>query len=116
MGNAVSLHQWRDNNGLHLEVRNGGGVVNRVVAKEFVEVGPWIHFTVTMDSEGVLSYYKNGELTKQNASTIPVTTDRRDRLTIGCDNFSGALDEVMIYSRSLSAEEVKQIYLLSGGS
>ncbi|MHC4657131.1 MAG: GLUG motif-containing protein, partial [Planctomycetota bacterium] len=74
----------------------------------------WYHVAATYDGSR-MRVYTNGELENEQAAsgTIPITTQE---LNIGrqADNnywpFEGLIDEVRIYDRALSAEEIEAIY------
>jgi len=75
----------------------------------------WVHVAVTHDAHQKTSFYIDGALAGTDISTI--TTDFANStkaLTIGYTNsysdyFLGQIDEVCIYNRALSAEEIQQL-------
>ncbi len=74
----------------------------------------FVHVTGVSTGDS-LFIYVNGELTDSTIQTGSVSGNL-NQVTIG-DNFSGAVDEVRIWSRALSAKEVKRDYnrYLTGG-
>jgi Protein of unknown function (DUF4038)/Concanavalin A-like lectin/glucanases superfamily/Putative collagen-binding domain of a collagenase len=71
--------------------------------------GSWTHLAVTYD-QSTLRLYKNGVAAGTLASTDSITTSTNP-LSIGGNNvwgewFNGAIDEVRIYDRALSAAEI----------
>ena len=79
-----------------------------------LSVGDWYFLCGTIDTAtGDMKAYKNGELitTTTNASKGTVNTTN---LFVGCHTSgyrtNGALDEVRIYNRALSGEEIKILY------
>jgi len=81
----------------------------------------WVHVVVTVDSANDDSPYIRGYLNAVNTRIIERTSKSFDsidttyNLYIGKSRqysreFNGTIDEVRIWNRSLSAEEVKQIY------
>lgn len=79
--------------------------------------GEWINIGFTWDGNS-LEYYKNGSI--NISDSLPRNESRSDTqtdLTLGVPNnfktnyhFSGILDDVRIYNRALSEDEVKEIY------
>jgi len=80
------------------------------VAKEPVKVGTWYHIAGTYDGKKA-SIYVNGVL--QNSAEAEITHDEGISLFIGKASwfdggyFQGTIDEVKIYNRVLSADEIK---------
>ena len=75
-------------------------------------VGQWSYVAYTFNGTHILTY-DNGSLVTSKAVTV--TTNGQD-LTIGADTvfgryFNGSIDEFMIFNRTLSANELRQIYL-----
>jgi len=72
--------------------------------------GAWIHLTSTYDG-ATLKTYVNGVLAKSVASTVPysIVGDTYFGGTCGYPWY-GSIDEVRIYNRVLSDDEVKKIY------
>jgi len=76
--------------------------------------GKWVHVAMTYKSNGEFKGYLNGELaasTTLGALPIKVTTNP---LQIGREPpgyfFNGLIDEVRIYNRALSENEIKMLY------
>lgn len=70
----------------------------------------WQHFAVTVGG-GTVRYYLNGQLIGSNTTTNTIVYDgsqffRLGRWGGGGRNFRGALDEVLVYNRALTAAEV----------
>ena len=72
----------------------------------------WSHFLITNDSKGI-SVYFNGKFIGKDSS-IKFPQNNTAPLTIGQaegEGFvNGSIDDIRIYNRALSAEEVKQLY------
>ena len=82
-----------------------------------LEVGTWYHVAAVV--RGTSAYfYINGKLDNSGTRSIaaPTTTDP---VTFGYsgwnDHYPGVLDEVLIYNRALSADEIAILALLSPG-
>lgn len=67
----------------------------------------WNHVVLTYDGS-TQNLYVNGELRASQPLSGVITTNQED-LWIG-DLFTGSIDEVVVYNRSLSAEEVRNHY------
>ena len=88
--------------------------------------GIWQHVTAVLDSDNDVSFYVNGEFKTKVLHTLPGNVDTTDVFLIGAGTslsstdliglFDGAMDDVRIYNRALSATEVKRLYELGGGS
>jgi hypothetical protein len=101
---------------------NGGTIASSRVSTVTVNDNKWHHvvavFTtntsvqasndVTLYVDGVLNEGSLTNSTTYVAPTLPVTIGERSSGNL----FSGAIDDVRIYNRALSAAEVKQLYLL----
>ncbi len=84
-------------------------------------LGDFVHFAVTLDdSTGQLKLYQNGLVVAQGTTALRpygdfgapskgVTIGAIYGGCVGCD-FNGALDELSVYNRSLTAAEVQTIY------
>ena len=84
--------------------------------------GVWTHTAVTRDTSGVVSIYVDGQLTAQDANFPAPTIGCFQSLVAStieddpCDAnvttefFEGMIDEVAIYDRALSAEEIGTVY------
>jgi len=72
----------------------------------------WVHIVVAYDGE-VARAFGNGELTGTRDKYTYNTFD--SPLNIGGSDHQVICDEVMIWDRALSEQEVKQLYVLQGG-
>ncbi|NIP25986.1 MAG: hypothetical protein GWN67_16725 [Phycisphaerae bacterium] len=96
-------------------IGDGASYVQAMIPLEGFAVGKWNNIVGTWNSSNI-KIYGNGELKDTQANTLSdlVTSDDYP-VRIGSDNgdgwfFDGLIDEVAIYNRALSAEEVEQIY------
>jgi hypothetical protein len=76
----------------------------------------WYHVTVVYDLQKV-SFYINGQLTNTYSPLTSSTPTNTNPLTIGRDgdasnstSFKGKLDDIAIYNRALTQEEVTSLY------
>ncbi len=98
-----------------LQFSSNGGTSIAVSANNAVVLNKWIHAVVTRDASGVANIYVDGVLSgtaDQNSGTPQVGSTN---VVIGNDDvgtatFDGSIDDVRIYSRVLSASEVRQLY------
>jgi hypothetical protein len=80
-----------------------------------VILGQWIHIVATY-SGGVMRLYINGSLYSTRSGTLALNTIRPLRIGAGRTEttpgyfFNGIIDEVRIYNRALSDEEIKELY------
>ena len=90
-----------------------------VTSNGALEVGKWYHIVgVRRKSDGFNAIYRNGELDisaaidagkaiTSNANSVNIA-----RYETGNEYFPGLIDEVRIYNRALSADEIKALYEL----
>lgn len=90
--------------------------------------GSWQHLVATYDSvntSGGLKFYANGELLSSANSPSTLTNytheislgSREDNISSGYNlPFFGIEDDVRIYNRALSATNVQELYLATGGN
>lgn len=78
------------------------------------EIGKWYHFAGTFDGK-TLRVYVDGKLEGEGANNIPITPSDLD-LWIGgddfgrpTDHFPGKIDEVRIYDKVLSEEDIQKV-------
>ncbi|HIE29218.1 TPA: LamG domain-containing protein [Candidatus Poribacteria bacterium] len=73
----------------------------------------WIHLTVTHDGKQTVSFYINGEEDKAT-NELKTTVGNDVNVHVGDDGKgnkgAGAIDELVIFSRPLTAEEIKILY------
>jgi len=77
-------------------------------------IGEWYHFSGTYDN-GTLRIYINGVLEGEKGETPPIATSDLE-LWIGADDwqspassFAGVIDEVRIYSKALTEDEIRAL-------
>lgn len=77
-------------------------------------IGEWSHVAGTFDGQA-LKLYLNGQLKRTKVSKSPVIPIRKDlSLVIGRPPFAGMIDDVKVYSRALTSEEIEKDYELEG--
>lgn len=86
-----------------------------VTAADFagtVPTGEWVHVAITLTSGGIKTHYING----QNVGTLSSTPNtvlsvaRIGTRVLPAENFNGLIDEIRVYNRALSADEILQQY------
>jgi uncharacterized repeat protein (TIGR01451 family) len=105
----------RDGRFVHLT--RADGVEHVITGTTAVVADTWYHVVGTAESGGELKLYVNGQEETRGASLGALATDG-DRYALGAaygvtgtTPFHGRLDEVAVYSRTLSAAEVTDRYL-----
>jgi len=107
-------------NAVKLQVNNGSTPTS---AANAVPYKKWSHVLVTVDSNALATFYVNGFLSGTPGSTGALSgITSTDPIYIGNRSgftdrtFDGIIDDVRIYSRALSSQEVKQLYNTGAGS
>ncbi|MGY6521495.1 MAG: LamG-like jellyroll fold domain-containing protein, partial [Mongoliitalea sp.] len=126
-GRNTILNKNQDGKGFELSLENDGTIAfrvnrngtasNRLVSKFNYEahLNQWIHVSATFNGTSS-KIYINGELDSQaNFSERDITSLGGD-LVIGAlgtiQRFTGTMDDLRLYDRALTAEEVLALYLL----
>ncbi len=103
----------KDGEHVFIVFRNSNGVVNSSTATTILEKGKWYHVVGTYDGNNVRAYL-NGIL-KETTPLTGTIYDSTVSARIGAEdragyNFNGSIDQVAIYNRALTADEVKAHY------
>jgi hypothetical protein len=132
MGKGVpDQHEWafrmysadnsedRDNRASFYLFNLTGGLGAGSYVQEAVAPGTWYHYVAVVDrSTDTIKWYKNGVLRDQDSfinsqyrinpgnGTAPVRVGTKDFAS----HFKGAIDNIRVYNRALSASEVVQLY------
>ncbi|MFH1905195.1 MAG: LamG-like jellyroll fold domain-containing protein [bacterium] len=93
-----------------------GSVSIELAVSNAWDCNKWYHIAQTYDSSGVIRVYSNGALKGTSAAGKNLITNA-EPLYIGADDgvryyFNGAIDEVRIYSKALTAEEIEELFLV----
>ena len=97
------------------------GTVQRTTANSVVSVGKWYHFVLvhTWGSGAATTFYVNGAKVAMNAwgpgtgdETVATNSNswRLGYTANGGAGMNGSLDDVRIYNRILSPDEIKRLY------
>ena len=100
--------------------RPGGGNYGPVaIADENVQLGTWVHTVVTYKlATQTIRFYIDGEFVSSQTGMTPPNPTCNSRMTIGQSSndglygFKGSIDDVRIYGRALSGEEVAELYAI----
>ena len=107
LGASTSPSIWR------ARLFTGNGVAGNGTSYNFnvIELNEWHYIGFTYDGSNVRTYY-DGVLQHTTARNLDFTTTQYDTHIGLYDiaNFNGTIDEVIILNRSLSTEEVQQLY------
>lgn len=78
-----------------------------------VDTSNWHHLAVTVDANNNIRFYRDGELrNSQDASSANISSEAMDYF-IGA-GFTGFLDDLRVYKKALSPEEVQVLFELEG--
>jgi hypothetical protein len=115
-GNGYSFGIFNNNtspgNLLSAIFGNVGGVSSGFI---FTSTNQWYQIVMSRNS-GMTSFYVNGALQPDGTTKSPQTpTFFRIGSDTGIRFFNGAIDDVRIYNRALSANEVTQLYSVESG-
>ena len=99
-----------------------GGVLENCPKSKFIADGKWHHMVCTVDSDNGILFVDGEQVSVKpwvGKSGVPITSwpldiglreDSRPEVKAVMMYFKGFLDDVRIYNRALSAEEVKSLY------
>jgi hypothetical protein len=97
--------------GSEIGVLLGGGNCDAVSSNTTLPTGRWVHLGLTRDATTWRLYLDGVEIHTGTANPItPGTATEIGSNTSFANNFNGIIDDARIYSRTLSAEEIKRLY------
>ena len=77
--------------------------------------GTWSHLVIVRELKAMtLTWYKDGREVHTGAAKFPVAVASTLKASIGrgyAGSFRGLIDDVRIYNRALSADDVRSVYL-----
>ncbi|MHC4214711.1 MAG: LamG domain-containing protein, partial [Planctomycetota bacterium] len=101
----------------------GSASMSTVKAPGVFKGGKWHHLAAIYDGSDLLVYVDGKVVGKETIGDVKLFTDpNSSSLVIGCRppnmdrTFNGVLDDVRMYSKALSAEDVRKLYVFKGGS
>lgn len=101
--------------GFSVFIYDGASPEPRVTASTVPTTGEWYHVAFTFD-ESNIRIYVNGELDGTTARSVSIDYGTGGTFAIGshpatnAENFPGYLDDVRVYNKVLSEEEIQAIY------
>lgn len=118
------------NRGWSLNGENNGQVVFNIADSATTEVvastspsgtgiipGKWVHYAGVFIPSTAVQLYMNGKLVDEHTASVPATQrDSTNNVAIGkrfqCTGcfLDGSMDDVRIYNRALSADEIQRLY------
>ena len=92
-----------------------GGYTGSYIGSTPVNTSEWIHIALVIDGKDWRFYHNNVLINNQTSSSFDILDDgSKGNLTIGSYGggflFDGNIDDVIIYNRALSTQEIQQIY------
>ena len=98
---------------LSFDIKNDSGTIFSIPYTSFSKYNQWVNITVKADSDNYVRMYIDGEYYNQTSFTGSLNTAVNKAISIGSSDtgLSGSLDNVKIYNRALSADEIKAQYL-----
>ena len=136
-GNVIHVSQSSDGSGWcvsfvtynspgNLQAHSWNGAPVTATGATTLSAGNWYHFVNTWDSSGGLRIYVNGVLDGATSQSTFSASGGSDYVFAGLGDstcagstgnyFNGSMDDVRIYNRALSANEVQQLYNSTKGS
>lgn len=102
-GSNRAVFKWRDSTGTY---HDSSPITNTVF-----EANKWYHVVFTYDGSYARAYI-NGSLDNSTAFSGSLYSNPTESLSLGKadQNFTGILDEVRIYNRALSEDEIRMLY------
>ncbi len=103
----------------HQTSSGDGNCANQMDSKKVIAIGKWLHYVGIIDRKRhVMSIYINGALNAKQVDSYNTLTNNNHDLRIGLSEegyywespFKGALDEIRLYNRALTAAEITALY------
>ena len=114
LGKRRSVIVWNGGSGNNKVFWSGAFASANVAGPEVID-DTWYHVAVTVNQSNVASVYVNGAL--QNSGSVTLNSYSFNGVKIGAtlsnnidEHFDGMIDEVGIYNRVLTAQEISTIY------
>lgn len=114
--NIVLGHTGSNNGvGFHIYSGDADDPKGTLEINNFFVAEEWVHITATVESDGTMSLYKNGELAGQVDGVVPVEMVRTGNY-LGKSHWSGdgymdgSIDELIIANGAVNADQAKAIY------
>ncbi|MBO9484810.1 LamG domain-containing protein, partial [Salinisphaera sp. G21_0] len=113
-GNNIILAHSGTTNNLGFIIVDDAGTYHQLSIDNFFPTAEWVHVTATVDSSGLMSVYKNGELAGTHQGAVPSEMVRSNNY-VGKSNYDngyldGAIDDLTIFNEALDASGVSALY------
>jgi hypothetical protein len=121
-GPTDAEHWWmlslynRDGGPVSLRFRlKSGGKTSTLVSQEQIPLGNWVHAVARYDGSQMQIFY-NGQPAGSLAKSGEISTDPNIGVRIGANPsaeygfFNGTIDDVRLYSRALTNQEIQDLY------
>ena len=112
----------RNNTGLRRIQLNTGGA-DTISNNNAITLGVWQHVAVTYTSSGgIISFYVNGVPQGRTTGEAAITDSSAISAAVGriaaatTDNFDGLIDEVRVYNRALTHQDIQRLYAVGAVS
>jgi len=138
LGNGVNadnifLGRRGTTNDLQFTVLSGNTTIATLTATNALQLNVWQHLAVTMDAQGNIKLFKNGQVIAAGTGQLPRNLTRTVNFmgrsafnAFGVADYAGVLDEVAIFDQPLTADRINahvasldygtvKIELLQGG-
>ncbi|WP_197526909.1 LamG domain-containing protein [Pirellulimonas nuda] len=103
---------------LYLTDTKDGSSLKTIEDNHELDVDRWVHCVATVDASGNATLYRDGKVTKSGFYTSLPSNVTRSQVTLGTsafnDNFPGRLQDVRLYNRRLTPDDVAKLYGLVG--
>ena len=114
---TILLGRIGTGNGLSFHINDGNERVGTLDVSNFFNEGEWVHVAATVDSQGDMRIYKNGELagTSSNTRPAPVMTRTHNYLGNNANNnraMNGSIDNFAVFNQTLGVSEIQAMYQL----
>lgn len=112
----ILLARNSNTNSLTFEIYIGGTSAGQITAGNALVLNEWQMFVATVDGEGNVALYKNGQRIQTGRTQLPNIITRTSNL-IGDSNwtaddfFKGAMDDLALYNYALNPYEIAQLYV-----
>ena len=122
----LATHNGATNVGFALKKNSAAleiyGNAEIITVSSFFTAGEWVHIGVVVNTTGGVAIYKNGNLEQEGTlSTIGtgnalIVGNSRDPTNNFVQGWQGYIDEVAIYNRSFTADDINDSYRLRSGT
>ncbi|MGI2030226.1 LamG-like jellyroll fold domain-containing protein [Endozoicomonas acroporae] len=113
--NNIFLSHADQTNGLAFAIWDDTGTEHKLTIDDFFTPTEWVHVTATVDSSGLMSVYKNGELAGTHQGGVPPVMERTNNY-VGKSNWDqngymdGAIDDLAIFNEALVPSQISALY------